>query len=69
MHLISHFVNNCSSSILIKMNVGEAKDISTSIKQVLWQFRQYFKGNEDLIKNYLSPQSFCDETWELFNKQ
>lgn len=61
MHLFSNFVKNCSSSVLIEINVEEAKDISTSIKQVLLQFRQYFKGNDDLIKNYLSPQSFCNE--------
>lgn len=57
-HLFSNFVKNCSNSILTMMNFGKAKDISTSVYDSLDNISREIN---DLIKNYLSPQSFCNK--------
>lgn len=48
------------------VNVGKAKDISTSVYDSLDNISREIN---DLVKNYLSPQSFWNKNWQLCNKQ
>lgn len=50
MHLFSQFIKNCTSSGLVKLNIGELKDIFN----IAGFMMDSYKGKESFIKNSLS---------------